>query len=279
MDEDMWKHPATKNNLKIIESFGNKIIPVENGELASGLLGEGRMAEPENIVQYISNIFSLNQKLKGIQVLVNAGPTYESIDPVRFIGNYSSGKMGIAIAEELYLNGADVKLVLGPTSLRPQFNSIQIINVKSSDEMFEACVKVFEKSQIAVLSAAVADYKPSNVALQKIKKHDAEFHIDLIKTKDTLKHLGSIKKENQFLVGFALETENEEKYALKKLEEKNADMIVLNSLNDLTAGFGKDTNKVTIFEKNGNSTSYPSKSKKEVAKDIVQQIIQSIHVQ
>lgn len=277
MDEDMWHHPSTKNNLKIIENFGNKIISVTTGELASGLFGEGRMAEPEIIVQYVNHFISTTQFLKGKKVLVNAGPTYEQIDPVRFIGNHSSGKMGIAIAEEFFLNGAEVHVVLGPSNYKPKYNAIKITSVKTSDEMFNACIDNFNGVDIAVLSAAVADYKPKTISNQKIKKTSDSLHLELTKTKDILKHLGSIKKVQQFLVGFALETENEEVNALKKLKEKNADMIVLNSLNDLTAGFGKDTNKVTIFEKNGNSISYPSKTKQEVAKDIVQHIIQSIN--
>lgn len=279
MDEDMWHHPSTKNNLKIIETYGNKIIPVSTGELASGLYGEGRMAEPEIIVHYINDFICNKQLIKGKKVLVNAGPTYEQIDPVRFIGNHSSGKMGLAIAEELFLNGADVHLVLGPTNLKPKYHLIKVTHVTTSDEMFNACVHGFDAIDIAVLSAAVADYKPIQIAKQKIKKKGENLTIELTKTKDILKHLGSIKNKQQFLVGFALETENEEVNAFKKLKEKNADIIILNSLNDLTAGFGKDTNKVTIFEKNKNVISYPSKTKQEVAKDIVQHIIQSINAQ
>jgi phosphopantothenoylcysteine decarboxylase/phosphopantothenate--cysteine ligase len=277
MDEDMWHHASIKKNISTIESYGNKIIPVNSGELASGLFGEGRMAEPEEIVNYISSFLNSKQLLKGKKVLVNAGPTYEQIDPVRFIGNHSSGKMGIAIAEELYLQGAQVHLVLGPSNFKPLYSEIQLTHVTSSDQMFDECVKEFVNVDIAILSAAVADYKAASISSQKIKKKDDNLLIELSKTKDILKHLGAIKTENQILVGFALETQNEEAYATKKLKEKNADIIVLNSLNDLTAGFGKDTNKVTIFERNGNKTTYPSKSKKEVAKDIVQHIIQAIN--
>ena len=272
MDEDMWHHPATQNNLQIIKSFGNKIIPVEFGELASGLIGEGRMAEPEIIVDVLNSFFLSSKELSGKKVLITAGPTHEAIDPVRFISNHSSGKMGVAIANEFQKRGADVTLVLGPSSLTTLPN-MKVIKVNSAVEMFEACVSVFDKMDIAVMNAAVADYTPVIVAEEKIKKSTDHFSIEFKKTKDILKHLGSIKKAGQLLVGFALETQDEKKYALKKLAEKNADLIVLNSLNDSGAGFGFDTNKVTIFEKSGKEYHFNTKSKSAVAADIVNTII------
>ena len=273
MDEDMWLHPATKNNLKIIQSFGNEIIPVETGELASGLIGEGRMAEPETIINKLKDFFLISNEFSGKKVLVTAGPTYESIDPVRFIGNHSSGKMGIAIANEFQKRGAEVTLVLGPSSLSTSA-IMNVVKVKSAEEMFEACVLVFNKMDIAVMSAAVADYTPVNIKTEKIKKTSDVFFLELKKTKDILKHLGTIKKEGQILVGFALETQDEKNYALKKLTEKNADLIVLNSLKDNGAGFGYDTNKITIFDKIGGEYHFNTKSKMDVAVDIVNTIIQ-----
>ena len=272
MDEDMWKHAATKINLGKIASFGNKIIPVESGELASGLVGEGRMAEPATIVQWLDNFFFSHEQLKGKKVLVTAGPTYEAIDPVRFIGNHSSGKMGIAIAAALHNRGAAVTLVLGPT--REQVPAgITLIKVQSAEDMFAASIKEFSSMDIAVMSAAVADYTPATVAEEKIKKSTDTFSVDLVKTKDILKHLGEIKKEHQRLVGFALETNNEKANALQKLKEKNADMIVLNSLQDAGAGFGHDTNKITIFDKGGKEYHFDTKSKAAVAEDIVDAIM------
>ena len=268
MDEDMWRHPSTKHNLDKIWGYGCHIIPVETGELASGLIGEGRMAEPEAIVHYLNLFFAVNQTLKGKKVLVTAGPTYEAIDPVRFIGNHSSGKMGYAIAEELYRRGADVTLVSGPVSIRPKTAAIQLIKVNTAEEMYEACWQYRTAYDIAVLAAAVADYTPVEVADQKIKKSEGELQLVLKKTKDILKSLGAVKQLNQILVGFALETTNEEGFALKKLEEKNADAIVLNSLNDAEAGFSKDTNKVTIFSKTKEKRKFPAKAKELVASDI-----------
>ena len=276
MDEDMWHHNSTKENLKKITSFNNQIIPVEKGELASGLVGEGRMAEPENIVNWLEILFSNKLELKGKKVLITAGPTYEAIDPVRFIGNHSSGKMGVAIAEEMKNRGANVTLVLGPSNINVSEN-IEVIKVKSANEMYEACINHFEKTDIAVMSAAVADYTPVSTASQKIKKNENTFNIELTKTKDILKSLGEKKKNKQILVGFALETNNEKEYALKKLQTKNADMIVLNSLNDAGAGFGYDTNRITIFDKHNNEYKFDTKSKKEVAKDIVNTIIKLLH--
>ena len=278
MDEDMWHHPATKENLKRLESFGNKIIPVEKGDLASGLYGDGRMAEPEHIIQYITENFFLSSPLAGKKALVTAGPTYEPIDPVRFIGNHSSGKMGIAIAKELYNRGADVTLIIGPSQFDFSANGIEIIKVITADEMYNAANDVFDKTDIAVMAAAVADYSPVKTAKEKIKKEDEKFSLELTKTKDILKSLGERKKPGQILVGFALETNNEKQYAFKKMKEKNADMIVLNSLNDTGAGFGHDTNKITIFEKTGKEFNFETKSKNEVAKDIIDTITQLYYV-
>ena len=276
MDEDMWHHSATKNNLKKIASFNNLIIDVENGELASGLIGEGRMAEPETIVNWLQTYFSNKLELAGKKILVTAGPTYESIDPVRFIGNHSSGKMGIAIAKEMKNRGAEVTLVLGPSNIEIPVN-IEVIKVKSANEMYEACIDRFDNTDIAIMSAAVADYTPVKMAAEKIKKTEDTFNIELTKTKDILKSLGEKKKHNQVLVGFALETNNEKENALKKIKQKNADIIILNSLNDAGAGFGYDTNKITIFDKNGQEYFFDTKPKNEVAKDIVNTIIQYTH--
>ncbi len=273
MDEDMWLHPATKSNLQIINNFGNIVLPVDSGELASGLIGEGRMMEPEAMADWLKNYFFTGMPLSGKKVLVTAGPTYEPIDPVRFIGNHSSGKMGLAIALELEKRGADVMLIVGPTSLDiPDY--IKTIKVQTAAEMFDVCVDLFPQVDIAIMSAAVADFTPINSSQEKIKKSDADLSIAFTKTKDILKYLGENKKLNQLLIGFALETSDEENYAKKKLLEKNADLIVLNSLKDEGAGFGYDTNKITIFDKLGNTHYFDKKSKKEVAVDIVNSIIQ-----
>lgn len=279
MDEDMWHHPTTKANLQKLDSFGNKVIPVGRGELASGLYGDGRMAEPEAILQFIQDHFFLQQDLAGKKALVTAGPTYEPIDPVRFIGNHSSGKMGLAIAEELAKRGAAVHLVLGPSSLTTDIQGIQVHKVQTAEEMYEACVKEFAGADIAVMSAAVADYTPREIAPEKIKKSDDTFTVELTKTKDILKSLGLEKRKGQVLVGFALETTNEKEYALGKLSSKNADMIVLNSLNDEGAGFGHDTNKITIFEKSGREIPYERKPKQQVAHDIVDRIVNLMYAQ
>jgi phosphopantothenoylcysteine decarboxylase / phosphopantothenate---cysteine ligase len=278
MDEDMWHHAATRQNLQRLESFGNTIIPVGKGELASGLHGDGRMAEPEEIMQFIGERFFLTRPLAGKKALVTAGPTYEALDPVRFIGNHSSGKMGIAIAKELYSRGAEVTLVLGPVAREFSSNGIHLVRVQSAGDMYEACTQAFATADIAVLSAAVADYTPAVKASQKIKKKEETFSIELTKTKDILKSLGAQKKNSQVLVGFALETNDEKKNALTKLQEKNADMIVLNSLNDQGAGFGYDTNKITIFTKKGEELQFDNKSKEAVAKDIVDAIINTYYV-
>jgi phosphopantothenoylcysteine decarboxylase/phosphopantothenate--cysteine ligase len=272
MDEDMWRHPSTRDNLRKLESFGNKMIPVGKGELASGLVGNGRMAEPEQILQFISDNFFL-KPLAGKKALVTAGPTYEAIDPVRFIGNHSSGKMGIAIAKELHNRGADVTLVMGPATTEFSANGIHLVRVVSAEDMYKACHKVFGKTDLAVMSAAVADYTPVIKSTQKIKKEENTLNLELTKTKDILKSLGEKKKAGQVLVGFALETNDEKSSARKKLVSKNADMIILNSLNDAGAGFGHDTNKITIFRSGGKEIEFDTKPKEEVAKDIVDTII------
>ena len=273
MDEDMWHHPATKENIKKLVSFGNTIIPVNKGDLASGLEGEGRMAEPEQIMDFITTNFFLTRQLEGKKALVTAGPTYEPIDPVRFIGNNSSGKMGFAIAKELYNRGAVVTLIAGPTSIDTTFNGITLIKVNTAGEMYKASNDAFENADLAVMAAAVADYTPLTPEKEKIKKKEELLTIELTKTKDILKSLGDRKKAGQVLIGFALETNNGKQHAREKLQNKNADMIVLNSLNDAGAGFGHDTNKITIFEKGGQEFNFGIKSKTDVAKDIVDTII------
>jgi phosphopantothenoylcysteine decarboxylase/phosphopantothenate--cysteine ligase len=277
MDEDMWKHPATIENLSKIQVRGNYIIPVDYGELASGLTGEGRMAEPESIISYLSDNFFLKQDLEGKKVLVTAGPTHEPLDPVRYISNHSSGKMGIAISEEFARRGASVQLVLGPTSSVVTNKAVNVQKVETAEEMYQACIKEFEKSDIAVMSAAVADYTPVNKADQKIKKNTETFSLELSKTRDILKTLGEKKYNGQLLVGFALETNNEKENAIGKLKSKNADLIVLNSMKDEGAGFGYDTNKITIFEKDGNEIQFDRKPKQQVAKDIVDRIVNMLH--
>ncbi|MEQ1555022.1 MAG: bifunctional phosphopantothenoylcysteine decarboxylase/phosphopantothenate--cysteine ligase CoaBC, partial [Ferruginibacter sp.] len=243
MDEDMWVHAATQRNILKLNEYGNIIIPVNSGELASGLIGQGRMAEPEDIVKMTKDFFKIKDDLLNKKILISAGPTYEQIDPVRFIGNNSTGKMGIALANECVKRGALVTLVLGPTTeITP--NNVNIIRVKSAEEMLNACILNFNEIDIAIMSAAVADYTPNTVATHKIKKKEDFFSIELKKTEDILKHLGGIKTSEQTLVGFALETQNEEENALKKLKNKNADFIVLNSLQDAGAGFGHNTNKI-----------------------------------
>ena len=277
MDLDMYTHPSTSNNINKLLTFGNILIDAKDGELASGLFGKGRMAEPEEIFYEIENFFKINQSLLGKNAIVTAGPTYENIDPVRFIGNFSSGKMGFAIAEELASRGANVTLVAGPVDLKHIHKNINRINVRSAEQMFDAVINHFEENDIAVMCAAVADYTPIKVAENKIKKqNDDGLTIELKKTKDILKHVGSIKKSNQFVVGFALETNDEEANALKKLNEKNADFIVLNSMQTEGAGFKHDTNKITILKNTGKKLEYNLKPKKEVALDIVSEIIHSL---
>ncbi len=273
MDEDMWHHPATRINIAKLESFGNKIIPVEKGDLASGLYGDGRMAEPESILSYITTNFFLTRPLLGKKAIVTAGPTYEHLDPVRFIGNHSSGKMGIALANELYLRGATVTLIMGPSQLPISTSGISVVQVTTAEEMYKACNDVFENIDIAIMAAAVADYSPATGATEKIKKKEAKLVVELVKTRDILKSLGEKKKGSQVLIGFALETTNEKEHAKDKLQRKKADMIVLNSLNDTGAGFGHDTNKITIFDKGGQEFNFDTKSKIAVAKDIVDTMI------
>lgn len=271
MDEDMWHHPFTQKNLQKLISIGHKVIPVEKGELASGLVGEGRMAEPETIFSFIQEHFFFREELKGRKAIVTAGPTYESLDPVRFIGNHSSGKMGVEIAKALYARGAAVTLVLGP-SAQPNPSGIETIRVHSAQQMFEAVSDRFDQTDIAVMSAAVADYTPVNTAAEKIKKTGDRLVLELQKTPDILRTMGE-RKKNQVLIGFALETTNEREYALEKLRSKNADMIVLNSLRDEGVGFGKDTNKVTLFDKSGKEFDLALQSKQQVAHQIVDTLI------
>jgi phosphopantothenoylcysteine decarboxylase/phosphopantothenate--cysteine ligase len=276
MDLDMWKHDATQENISKLIAFGNILIPPGNGELASGLHGEGRMAEPEEIVSFISASIKKKLPLANQKILVTAGPTYEAIDPVRFIGNHSSGKMGFAIADQLALLGADVTLVSGPSAQVSKMSSVKRIDVTSAAEMLEACELHFKNSKACIMSAAVADYTPIHVAQQKIKKNSSNFSIEVKKTVDILNLLGSQKKQGQVLAGFALETNDEEKNAIEKLQKKNLDFIVLNSLNDEGAGFKKDTNKITIIDSNLQKTVYGLKSKDEVALDICYKIIELI---
>ena len=269
MDLDMYAHPSTKENLEKAERFGHHIMPAEFGELASGLEGQGRLAETETILQKIEDFFAQNQSknLEGKTVLITAGPTYEAIDPVRFIGNHSSGKMGFSLAEEAVKRGAKVILISGPTSQKTSNKNIEIHRITSAKEMYEQVFKYYEKVDIAIASAAVADYAPKIVAKEKIKKSEEEFTIELVKNPDILKTMGE-KKTHQFLVGFALETQNEEENAKSKLQKKNLDMIVLNSLRDEGAGFQKDTNKVKILT-HSEQKEFSLKSKGEVAKDIL----------
>ena len=272
MDEDMWHHPSTKLNIDKIKSFGNNIIPVENGELASGLFGDGRMAEPEQILQYLQVFFFSSKELEGKKILVTAGPTHEAIDPVRFISNHSTGKMGVAIAEEFAERGADVTLILGPSNIDVSKN-IQTVKVTSAQQMYDACINNFSKKDITVMAAAVTDYMPRDFSSTKIKKTKDVIPLNLKRTNDILKEMGEQKNKDQIIVGFALETNNEKENALSKLEKKKLDLIVLNSLKDEGAGFSTDTNKITIFDKNRNEFHFGKKSKKLVAKDIVNTII------
>ncbi|MFA6248175.1 MAG: bifunctional phosphopantothenoylcysteine decarboxylase/phosphopantothenate--cysteine ligase CoaBC [Mucilaginibacter sp.] len=274
MDLDMWKHETTQHNIAALQSFENILIPPGNGELASGLHGEGRMAEPEEIVAFLTDDIKKKLPLFGQNMLVTAGPTYEAIDPVRFIGNHSSGKMGFALADELASLGADVTLIAGPTAQQSIFKSIKRIDVVSAADMLNACLANFDKANACVMCAAVADYTPITVASQKIKKHDDGLSIELKKTTDILKTLGQQKRTGQVLVGFALETENEEQYAIDKLKKKNLDLIVLNSLNDAGAGFKNDTNKVTLIDRNLQKTTFELKNKTEVARDICLRVIE-----
>ncbi|HMH21002.1 MAG TPA: bifunctional phosphopantothenoylcysteine decarboxylase/phosphopantothenate synthase [Puia sp.] len=315
MDEDMWLHPATKANLEKIRAFGNTVIPVEKGELASGLYGNGRMAEPETIGQFILGHFlaegatgangkgngmagapmggedkgapgsgrdadaAVKQDLAGKRALVTAGPTYEAIDPVRFIGNHSSGKMGIAIARELARRGALVDLVLGPSPLEADSPGVTVQRVESAEEMYMACLGKWPAADIAIMAAAVADYSPATPSKEKIKKtkDNNALVLELTKTKDILRTLGEQKKKGQVLAGFALETSAGREYALDKLRTKHADLIVLNTMSDAGAGFGYDTNKITIFEAGGQEFSYEQKPKQQVARDIVDRVVNRLY--
>ena len=274
MDLDMWKHTATQENIIKIQSFGNILIPPGTGELASGLHGEGRMVEPEEIIDFLFADIKSKLPLANQKMLVTAGPTYEAIDPVRFIGNHSSGKMGFAIADELAKLGADVTLISGPSAQISKEHGVKRINVTSAAEMLDVCLQNFGSANACIMSAAVADYTPVTIAQQKIKKKEDGFSIDVKKTADILNELGKLKAPGQILVGFALETNNEEINAIDKLQRKNLDFIVLNSLNDEGAGFKKDTNKITIIDKALNKTVYDLKTKDEVARDICAKIIE-----
>lgn len=275
MDLDMWKHDSTQQNITQLQKRENIIIPPEKGELASGLNGEGRLAEPEAIIKFIENNILSKQPLKGKNILITAGPTQEQIDPVRYISNHSSGKMGYAIAETCISLGATVTLISGPTSLSIN-KSIKKINVLSADDMYNAVHENFQLCDICIMAAAIADYKIKDIATKKIKKLTDVLTLNLVKTKDILKSLGEVKTEQQILIGFALETDNEEANATKKLKDKNLDLIILNSLNDEEAGFQSDKNKITIIDKKLNKTSFNLKDKKEVAIDICQYISQLI---
>jgi phosphopantothenoylcysteine decarboxylase/phosphopantothenate--cysteine ligase len=272
MDLDMWKHESTQANIAKINSYGNIVIAPGSGELASGLYGEGRMAEPEEIILFLDEAIKKSMPLYGKKVMVTAGPTYEAIDPVRFIGNHSSGKMGFALADELARLGADVTLIAGPTAQKPT-QTVKRTDVVSAQQMYEACLSVFPETDITVMCAAVADYRPKTVATNKIKKQHSSLVLELEKTVDILATLGKAKKENQILVGFALETNDEENYAKGKLEKKNLDLVVLNSLNDKGAGFKSDTNKITIFNKALERSVFEMKAKADVAKDICSAIL------
>ena len=274
MDLDMMAHPSTTRNIELLKSYGNHIIEPAEGELASHLIGKGRMEEPEAIVEYLNKFFASSQDLKGKKVLVTAGPTYEKIDPVRFIGNYSSGKMGYAIAEEAARRGAEVTIVSGPVSITTSMPNINVIKVESAREMYDQCVNIYPNCDLGIMCAAVADYAPAEYVDSKIKREKEDIPvIKLVKNPDIAAALGAMKAPTQKLVGFALETNNEESNALDKLHRKNLDMIVLNSLQDSGACFGTDTNKITTYFSNGEKLEFPLKSKVEVAKDIIDSIL------
>lgn len=270
MDLDMYKHPTTKQNVSLLVQRGHQLIAPASGELASGLCGEGRMEEPEQILEKIKTYFAKEQRFKNKKVLISAGPTYEAIDPVRFIGNHSSGRMGVEIAKIFAAQGAEVTLVLGPVSITLDLpGNIDVMPVTTAQEMFDGCMAFFPQADITIMSAAVADYRPETVAENKIKKQTEEISLKLVKNKDILATMGQQKRDDQFLVGFALETENEIENAKKKLHTKKADLIVLNSLSDAGAGFGHQTNKVSFIDKSGETMPYCLKSKTEVALDLV----------
>ena len=282
MDEDMWKHSSSQANIEILTSFGNTIIPVGSGELASGLIGPGRMAEPEDIHAFLEQALVSKKKsdnleaspspLKGRHLLITAGPTYEPIDPVRFIGNHSTGKMGIALADEANRRGAEVHLILGPSNLAPKTEGIHVINVTTGADMLSKCQALFDNADICIFSAAVADYTPKTVSGQKIKKMNGDMNIELLKTVDIAKSFGQVKKDDQLSVGFALETQNELVHARDKLQKKNFDLVILNSLNDKGAGFKHDTNKITMIDKDNNIREFELKAKELVAIDILNKV-------
>ena len=273
MDVDMWHHPSTQENIQRLQGFGNHLIPVESGELASGLSGKGRLAEPETILDILHQHFSSEQVLKGKKVLLTAGPTYEAIDPVRFIGNRSSGKMGIALAEQAAALGAAVDLILGPSRLSPKNPNIKVHTVESAREMYEAAIALFPAADIAIMAAAVSDYRPEKYHSQKIKKQGEVPQILLVENPDIAATLGQRKRADQWLVGFALETQDAITNAEKKLKKKNLDLIVVNSLEDAGAGFNHDTNRITIIDQDNNYTNFELKSKKAVAKDVLAAIV------
>ncbi|MEN8120189.1 MAG: bifunctional phosphopantothenoylcysteine decarboxylase/phosphopantothenate--cysteine ligase CoaBC [Bacteroidota bacterium] len=275
MDLDMYQHPATQQNIEDLIKRGHICIDADNGELASGLIGKGRMAEPIQIFNVVSSFFQKTKSLSDKNILITAGPTHEAIDPVRFIGNYSSGKMGYALAEECKSRGANVTLISGPVNIEKP-DGINLIDVTSAKQMLDACKKNFQDTDIAIMNAAVADYTPAQTSDKKIKRKGDDMSIELKPTKDIAAELGSLKKENQILIGFALETDNEEKNAAKKLVKKNLDFIVLNSLQDKGAGFGHDTNKISIVFKDNNIKKFELKPKKEVSEDIVDEIEQLV---
>jgi len=277
MDLDMFTHPSTATNLEILKSFGNLVIEPTNGELASGLIGKGRLEEPEIIVKKVCQYFSSKDSLTGKTIIITGGPTYESIDPVRFIGNHSSGKTGVILADECANRGANVILVLGPSKETPKLKSVQLIRVKSSEDMLNAVQKHWNDCQIGIFSAAVADYRPLHSADKKIKKNDDSLTIELIKNPDILYWAGQHKSKHQYLVGFALETNNEIENAKGKVSKKNLDLLILNSLKDKGAGFEHDTNKVTFVKPNNKLINFELKQKSEMAKDILNQIEQDIH--
>ena len=278
MDLDMYQHPSTIENLQKLQSFGNQIVKSNFGELASGLVGQGRMAEPEELVEILTKHFSENRILKGKKVLITAGPTQEPIDPVRFISNHSTGKMGYAVADKFAKAGAEVTLVSGQVALKSPDASIKLVKVRSAKEMYEMTKMYFNEADIIVLSAAVADYTPTVIAEKKIKKKDDTFTIELTNTTDIAKMLGQIKRPEQLIVGFALETDNEVENAIGKIKSKNLDMIVLNSLQNVGAGFGHDTNKISIIRRDGSIVDFELKSKQDVAMDIVNEIIFQLKV-
>lgn len=279
MDLDMFKHPSTIENISQLQNFGNLLIPSGIGELASGLEGEGRMAEPEDIVGFVENYLLNKAPLRGKSILINAGPTYEPIDPVRFIGNHSTGKMGVALAEVAAELGARVQLVLGPGSVLPKGGEIDVYHISTANEMHEKCSSLFGKADLAILSAAIADYRPENPSNKKIKKDGKGdgLTIKLVENPDILFGLGKVKTEKQHLVGFALETNNAVENAIKKLHKKNCDLIVLNSPSEKGSGFGHDTNEVTLIDKNENQKHLGLKSKKEIAREILEYVIENFY--